>query len=134
MNNKPYLVIAYHLILFLESTILVTAFAGFSTPLFHQTLHLNTLYLPIWGILNYLTYYLLQSAIKNKLLLTSLHFISVLILLNIFIHFTQNEWITQDIFSTSDNKRWFSILTHLLVADCYLLAVLLTRKIMQRNE
>jgi hypothetical protein len=131
MNNKPYLVIAYHLILFLESMILVTAIAGYTTPLFHQSLHLNTLYLPIGGICNYLTFRLLHPLIINKFLLITLHFISVLFLLNIFTHFAQGEWITQHLFSTSNDKQWFSFLAHLLVADCYLCAVLLTRKIMQ---
>lgn len=123
MNKKLYLVFTYQLILLLESMVLVTAIGGYKTTLFATTLHFNLLYLPIGGILNYLSYITLQTLFKHNIpLLLTTHFIVVLLLLNTIIYFTQHLWLFQD--------KWTFILAHLLVADCYILAILLTRKAM----
>lgn len=125
MNQKLYLVLAYHIILFLESMVLVTAIEGYKTPIFSTILHFNLLYLPIGLILNYAAWLLLQSFFKhNKVLLQGLHVIAVLLLLNVIVYITQHDWLFQD--------KWMAILAHLLVADCYFLAALLTRKKMQQ--
>jgi hypothetical protein len=125
MNPKLYLVFAYHVILFLESMILVTAIEGYKTPIFNTILHFNLLYLPIGGALNYAAWLLLRSFLKhNKVLLQGFHAITVLLLLNIIVYFTQNDWLF--------HHKWTAILAHLIVADCYILAVLLTRKKMQQ--
>lgn len=125
MNKNLSLVLAYQLILFLESMVLVTAIEGYKTPIFSTTLHFNLLYLPIGLILNYAAWLLLQSFLKhNKILLQGLHVIAVLLLLNVIIYITQHDWLFHD--------KWIAIIAHLLVADCYILAVLLTRKKMQQ--
>ncbi|WP_343688040.1 hypothetical protein [Chitinophaga sp.] len=125
MNQKLYLVLAYHVILFLESMVLVTAIEGYNSPLFHTVLYFNLLYLPIGGILNYAAWCLLQSFLKhNKVLLQGLHIIAVLLLLNIIVYFTEHDWLFHD--------KWTALLAHVLVADCYILAILLTRKKMQQ--
>jgi len=125
MNQKIHLVLTYHLILFLESMVLVTAIEGYKTPVFNTILHFNLLYLPIGLVLNYAAWLLLQSFLKhNKPLLQGLHIIAVLLLLNIIIYFTQHNWLF--------HQKWTALLAHLLVADCYILAILLTRKKMQQ--
>ncbi|WPV69989.1 hypothetical protein [Chitinophaga sp. LS1] len=92
MNKKLYLVLAYHLILFLESMILVTAIAGYKTSFFAASFHFNLLYLPIGGILNYIAWAALQTRFnQNKPLLLTTHFIVVLLLLNTIIYFTQHH-------------------------------------------
>lgn len=125
MNQKLYLVFAYHLILFLESMVLVTAIEGYHSPIFNTILHFNLLYLPVGGILNYAAWCILQSFLKhNKVLLQGLHVIAVLLLLNIIVYVTEHDWLF--------HNKWIALLTHVLVADCYILAILLTRKKMKQ--
>lgn len=125
MNKNLSLVLAYQLILFLESMVLVTAIEGYKTEIFNAVLRFNLLYLPIGGILNYGAWVLLQTYFKhNKILLQGAHIIAVLLLLNIIIHFTDHLWLFQ--------HKWTAIIAYLLVADCYILAIFLTGKRMQQ--
>lgn len=127
MNKNFSLVFAYQLILFLESMLLVTAIEGYKSDVFTAVLRFNLLYLPIGGVLNYGAWCLLQSLFKeNRMLLQGTHIIVVLLLLNFIIYFTHHEWLLQ--------HKSMAIIVYLLVADCYILAVLLTRKMMRQPK
>lgn len=139
MNAKPFLVITYHLLFVVISMGLVATIEGYGTEMFAGAFYFNLIYLFIGGLLNYLSYIILQRILfykQNKLLIV--HFLTCLLLMNVLSFFLNSSLITwvliKGIFVDKGDSFYVAIIIHALMLFCYLFAFLITRRRMQTSR
>ncbi len=136
MNTKPYLILVYHLLFIATSMSLVFIIEGYGSEMFAGALYFNLLYLLIGGLINYLSYSIVQRIyFKKYIRLLGVHFLTCLLLMNIISLFLNSSWITwvllKGIFIDRNDSFWVALIIHILMLFCYSSAFLMTKKSMQ---
>jgi hypothetical protein len=138
MNKKPYLVIIYQLCFALLSMVIIWITEGYGTEMFAYAFYFNIIYLVVGGIVNYLSYLgLHRSWSENVIKLVSLHFLSCLVLMNLFSYFFNTTWITwsfiSGLFGEKSDTFWVALAVHALMIVSYFLSFIISRNMMQKG-